>query len=523
MARTFINQSTQIGNSELYSDSLETGSRLQFSGSETVQDDLNALRTMVKAVSGEANWYLAPTASLFGLSGSLDSEISRASSAESSLNTVISTEVSRATSAEASLESSLSTEVSRATSAEASLGSDISTETSRATSAEASLESNISTEVSRATSAEASLESDISTETSRASSAEESLASNLSSEVVRATSVEAVLSSSISSEVARAISAETSLDNRIDTVSGSLSFVISNIDPAALDSLTEIVTAFQSADENLNGAITSLATALSASISTEVSRAQSVETVLSSSISTEVSRATSAEASLGTLVSAETSRATSAEASLGTALSSEISTELSRATSAEASLESALSAEVSRATSAEASLQTNIDGKVSKSGDTMTGTLIFSGSGESAVLDPTELAVSNEAAGTNLEAGFISLFVSGTAAMPTAPEHVTTKQYVDGLVSGLDSRSSKTFSVINTAVSASVDLVNPTNLGTALPSMAGDLVNDYDVFLNGMMLRPGVGNDFVTGSVANSIQLSFPASAGDLLCVVVYN
>ena len=436
MARTFINQSTQIGNSELYSDTLETGAGLEFTGSVTIQDDLNALRTMVKAVSGEANWYLAPTASLFGLSGSLDSEISRAISAELVLTNDLSTEVSTARSAEASLGSDISTEVSRATSAEASLGSDISTETSRATSAEASLGSDISSEVSRATSAEASLGSDISTETSRASAAEESLELNLSSEVVRATSVEAVLSSSISSEV---------------------------------------------------------------------------------------SRATSAEASLGTLVSTETSRATSAEASLGTALSSEISTELSRATSAEASLESALSTEVSRATSAEASLQTNIDGKVSKSGDTMTGTLVFSGSGESAVLDPTELEVTNEAAGTNLEAGFISLFVSGTAAMPTAPEHVTTKQYVDGLVSGLDSRSSKTFAVVSAAVSAGVDIVNPTNLGTALPSMAGDLVNDYDVFLNGMMLRPGAENDFVTGSVANSIRLSFPATAGDLLCVVVYN
>ena len=127
MARTFINQSTQIGNSELYSDSLETGSRLQFSGSETVQDDLNALRTMVKAVSGEANWYLAPTVSLFGLSGSLDAEISRAGSVEASLGVVISAETSRATSAETSLSTlvsvEISTELSRATSAEASLES----------------------------------------------------------------------------------------------------------------------------------------------------------------------------------------------------------------------------------------------------------------------------------------------------------------------------------------------------------------------------------------------------------------
>lgn len=38
---------------------------------------------------------------------------------------------------------------------------------------------------------------------------------------------------------------------------------VSNVDPEALDSLTEVVEAFQAADSNLNGAITSLASAAS--------------------------------------------------------------------------------------------------------------------------------------------------------------------------------------------------------------------------------------------------------------------
>lgn len=40
-----------------------------------------------------------------------------------------------------------------------------------------------------------------------------------------------------------------------------LQSVVSNVDPEALDSLTEVVGAFQAADSSLNGAITDLATA----------------------------------------------------------------------------------------------------------------------------------------------------------------------------------------------------------------------------------------------------------------------
>ena len=67
MSRTFINQSTQIGGSEEYSDSLPVGSGLQ--SQETLQGDLNALRTMLKQlINSEGNWYDQPAVSVSELS-----------------------------------------------------------------------------------------------------------------------------------------------------------------------------------------------------------------------------------------------------------------------------------------------------------------------------------------------------------------------------------------------------------------------------------------------------------------------
>ena len=133
----------------------------------------------------------------------LSTEISRASSAETSLSTGLSSEISRASSAETSLSTGLSTEVSRASSAETSLSTGLSTEVSRASSAETSLSTGLSTEVSRASSAETSLSTGLSTEVSRASSAETSLSTGLSTEVSRASSAETSLSTGLSSEISR--------------------------------------------------------------------------------------------------------------------------------------------------------------------------------------------------------------------------------------------------------------------------------------------------------------------------------
>lgn len=56
MARTFIRQASQVRNSVNYSDALELGAGL-VSSAASLEDDLNALRSLIKELSGEANWY----------------------------------------------------------------------------------------------------------------------------------------------------------------------------------------------------------------------------------------------------------------------------------------------------------------------------------------------------------------------------------------------------------------------------------------------------------------------------------
>lgn len=84
---------------------------------------------------------------------------------------------------------------------------------------------------------------------------------------------------------------DASLTTRINNIE-------SNIDPVALDSLSELVTAFQAADGNLASAISSMGTSAISSLGDEVVRAQLAETALQSSIDAETVRATAAETAL---------------------------------------------------------------------------------------------------------------------------------------------------------------------------------------------------------------------------------
>lgn len=95
--------------------------------------------------------------------------------------------------------------------------------------------------------------------------------------------------SGLSSEISRATAAEAALGTRIDNV-------LSNVDGAALDSLTEVVSAFQAADSNLNGAITSLASSASSDLAAETSAREAADSALDS-------RLTSAEGDIDTLQS----------------------------------------------------------------------------------------------------------------------------------------------------------------------------------------------------------------------------
>ena len=126
--------------------------------------------------------------------------------------------------------------------------------------------------------------------------------------------------SNLTAEVNRATAAEVALGSRIDNV-------LSNVDGAALDSLTEIVAAFQAADSTINGAISSLATGATADVDAEEARALAAEGVLDSKIDQEIldriadvnaeeARAIAAEAVNAGLISAEATRAIGIESGI---------------------------------------------------------------------------------------------------------------------------------------------------------------------------------------------------------------
>jgi hypothetical protein len=100
----------------------------------------------------------------------------------------------------------------------------------------------------------------------------------------------------LSSEITRATAAEAALGTRIDNV-------LSNVDGAALDSLSEVVSAFQSADSSLNGAITSLANSASSDLAAETSAREAAISAVESAASTLAGRVTTAEGSISTLQS----------------------------------------------------------------------------------------------------------------------------------------------------------------------------------------------------------------------------
>ena len=145
----------------------------------------------------------------------------------------------------------------------------------------------------------------------------------------------------------RALEAEAALGSRIDSL-------IANTDPAALDSLSEIVTAFEAADSNLNGAITALGTSASSALAVEIARAEAAELVLTTADAAIRAELTAAEAA----IRSDFAAADAVNKYLLDSLIQDVTTEL---LAVESELESQIEAqEVARST-ADTNLQNNIN------------------------------------------------------------------------------------------------------------------------------------------------------------------
>lgn len=258
--------------------------------------------------------------------------------------------------------------------ANSSSQSAVNAEAVRATAAESGLQSQITSEVSNRISADSSLQSSISVESSRAVAAEGSLQTQISQE---ASSRESLASRVVSLESDSVT--KTYVDGEVSDIQLQINALLSNVDPAALDSFTEVVSAFQLADDNLDGAITTLATELTNSLNAEVTSRQMAVSALQNNLSSEESARISSDQSLQASINAEIVRATQAESLLQSQLTQEVSdrvaadivlqnnidTEESARIASDLVLQDNINSEMSRAMGIEASLQAQITQEIS--------------------------------------------------------------------------------------------------------------------------------------------------------------
>jgi hypothetical protein len=502
VARTFINQASQIGSSESFDDSKPLGSTLE-TNAQTVQDDLNALRSLVKGAVGGDHWYDAPVQSI----SALDGRVTAAEGDISTLESDLATETTARQSADTLLQSNIDSEASARVSADLVLQSNIDSEAVTRATNDTTLQSNIDAEAAARQGADLVLQSNIDNEASARAAAD----AGLDARLTVAESDIATLESDLSTEISARQSADTLLQSNIDAEASARAAADSaeastraSADSTLQSNIDSEASARASADQLLQSNIDSEASArqaadgvLQTNIDNEASARSSADITLQSNIDAEASARSSADQGLQGAIDAEASTRAAADSSLSLALDTEAATRAAadsaldvRMTTAEAdivALESGLASETAARIAADAALQVGVDSKVAKAGDSMTGALsidsagalpalsittagqalsvadsvngqfllvdtslqqmTFSdalGSGQVVVIDPAEVVVSHvdpqsntQIAGTNVNAGQISLWMGGQPAMPASPEHVATKKYVDSLAIGL--------------------------------------------------------------------------------------
>lgn len=470
MSRTFINQSTQIGGSEQYDDALTPGSSL--ANQETLQGDLNALRTILKqVVNPQGNWYDQPTASLEQLNTSvsgqgtdiaaLQASVATVEGDVATINTTLATQAGEIDAVEASI-ATIQTQVATAEGNISSLTTNLAATDLNVSTLQGDVliaQSNITTLQTGLSSAEGSiadLEGTLGTAEGNIATLQLDV-SNLTQEQSNLGITVAGLVTGLSTTDANVSGLDARLgiaEGDIDTLQSDL--VTTNLAVGVLQSSMSVaetdIDALQLSLSTAEGTISTLQSGLSTaqgditSLQGDVSTLQSTVSTHGTDISTLQSNVSTAQGDITALQSASNS-----QGSAITTLQGDVST-----------------------------LQSDVAGKVSKSGDAMVGGLSITpanlgsalglttvgtaltiadavdgqffeintslqqmtfsdplGSGNVAVVDPAEVVVStndgqgNNLARTNVMSGVIELVQNGSPAVPTLDEHVVNKAYAD--------------------------------------------------------------------------------------------
>lgn len=271
-------------------------------------------------------------------------------------------------------------------------------------------------EVAARTSADATLQSNIDALSSTQSGDVSGLQSQITAEAGRAASAEAVNAANIASEITARGNADAAIEADVIGLQNQVSTIIAG-SPASLDTLVEIVSAFEDADSDLSGVITANGgrlttaenniTALEADLTAEETARGSADATLQANIDAEASVRSglgsqllgyiningaaitaeenariSADSTLQSNIDAEASARgsaiaaeASARSSADSTLQSNIDSEASTRGSADTALQSAIDAEETRATGVEAGLQTQITNVLSNTDATALNSL----------------------------------------------------------------------------------------------------------------------------------------------------
>jgi type VII secretion effector (TIGR04197 family) len=267
----------------------------------------------------------------------------------------------------------------------------------------------------------------------------------------------------------------------IDTLETRVDNVLSNVDPSAIDSLTEVVAAFEAADSNLNNAISSLAGAASSGLAAETSAREAADSALDT-------RLTSVEGDVNTMFGTQIPELYNEVGRLDTRIDNEEAARLS----GDEALQSAIDDESAsrqahddvlagqitdhetRLQSAEGSIaglgtmSTQNASSVAITGGTISGVSLTAsslevGSGQTADLFVSEagnVGIGTEAPTERLTvAGNISATGTASASAPTENSHLTTKSYVDTATNDLSDRINTEVSDRESAISTLTDRV----------------------------------------------------------------
>jgi exonuclease VII small subunit len=288
-----------------------------------------------------------------------------------------------------------------------------------------------------------------------------------------------------SSVGSRITSLSSTVDIQVSALNSRIDFVSSNVDPEALDSLTEVVSAFQQADSDLNGAITALAGAATSNLAAVSATLDSKIDSLSSSVDSEISALDSKVDSLSSSVDAAILAEQTARENGDSALDSKID-------SLSASVDSEVSALESSIGSLNGYVNTNF---LNLTGGTVTGDLTVTGlisaaggleigGGEGG---DAALFVSSGKVGINTETPNEALTVVGNVsatgqvfvAEPVAENAATTKSYVDGKVTSLSASVDAEVSALESSISSEVGTLN-----TTIQGVSGNLQGQIDFIVS---------------------------------------